>query len=68
MFYVITKEYGKYINHCLNSNTNLVKPNNSNIFWMVASKDIKKGDEITADYNKTPYYISKPKPYYKNYC
>ena len=64
----ITPHFGRYINHCLNSNTHLEKEDGTNKYWLVASKNIKKEQEIVANYNNTPNYISKPGKDFISYC
>ena len=56
--------FGKMINHCENNNNTYLKKE-GNTFYLVAKKNINKGDEFTIDYNNTPDYIAKPKKNYK---
>lgn len=55
----ITKQ-ARYVNHCNNPTTILEKRDGEWI--LIALRDIKSGDEITADYNNTPDFIKKPDP------
>jgi SET domain-containing protein len=49
---------GSKVNHCWNPNSKLV--NISNSWWLVADKNIEKGEEVTANYNNSPSFIKKP--------
>ena len=51
---------GSKVNHCNNSNTALVEINNR--WFLISTKDLKKNNELTANYNHTPYFIKKPDP------
>jgi SET domain-containing protein len=58
----IEPNLGGKINHCPSTS----KKHNSRIekigdeWFVISNKDILKGEEITTDYNNTPYFISKP--------
>jgi SET domain-containing protein len=53
-------ERAKYVNHCNDPSTILEQYSDG---WLLrAKRDILAGDEITADYNNTPYFIKKPDP------
>lgn len=58
---------GKYINHCKKStNCDVLMKNNK--YLLICIKDIKKGEEIYADYdiiNKNFSFIAPSKSYYK---
>lgn len=55
----INKYFGSKINHCDNKyNTYLVQSGND--FYVHARHNIKKGDEITINYNNTPSTIKGP--------
>lgn len=56
-------EFGGKINHSYQPNTNLVEYKDE--YYLVSNKFIKAGTEITADYNSTPFFIEKAKPWYK---
>ncbi len=61
-----TKEithYASLINHSYKPNSYLLE--NKNGWFVIALKHIKNGDEITADYRHTPYFIAKPDPSWK---
>jgi hypothetical protein len=55
---------GSKINHCSSAS----KKHNSRLekigdeWFMVSNRFIKKGEEITTDYNDTPDFIAKPDP------
>ncbi len=51
---------GSKINHCNNSNTELVKTDDG--WYICALYDIEKDKEITVNYNHTPDFIKKPDP------
>ena len=67
---------GSKINHCpsktMDDGTSVI-PNTyvSNIdtttgeWWIIAVRDIKAGEELTADYTNTPDFIAKPDPDWK---
>ena len=57
-----TKYYGDY-NHSEKSNC-IVETTVSNLNLLIAYKDIKKGEELTADYRKQPY-LEQPKEGWK---
>jgi len=58
---------GRKINHCpiesQQMNTILVKEADG--WWIVGSRRIKKGEELTLDYNTTPDFIAKANPAWK---
>ena len=67
----IRTEFGKYINHCDNGNTRVIEVNKydglnqtSNLY-VQAIKDINQNEEITCNYNNTPFYINNAKQSYK---
>jgi hypothetical protein len=51
------------INHCNNSNTELVKIDKE--YYVLSLYDIEKNKELTLDYNNTPDFIKKPDPSWK---
>lgn len=55
--------YGSLVNHCNNPTSKLIQINNK--WFLVALKNLKKGDEIIADYRDTPDFIKKPDPNWK---
>ena len=60
----ILKE-GKYINHCQHNKNVSLKTNDYKYFPLVADKNIKKHEEIFADYNKIHIhfpFIASAKP------
>ncbi len=53
-------EFGSKINHCNLPNTYLQKDDDG---WNIYSAYvIRPGEELTIDYNYTPYFITKPHP------
>lgn len=65
----IVKE-GKYINHCTVKYNSDVTTKDNKLYKLVAIKDIKKGDEITSNYDKVNMsypFIAKSKKDY-NVC
>lgn len=52
---------GKKVNHCGNKANTKVKEENG-VWWLVADKNIKNGDELVANYYDTPSFIDKPNP------
>ena len=61
-FPYVTSHFGSWINHCYNANTKLVYVNNK--YYIVAQYPIKKGNEITVNYDQTPWYIAGSRPWY----
>lgn len=60
----ITQDFGKWINHSYKPNSKLVYSEKTNKYYIVAIKNIKINEEITANYNDTPWFIQKAKSYY----
>ena len=60
---VITDHLGVWINHCYKPNANLQWINNA--WHIVANQTIYPHQEITTNYANTPWYIDKPRFYYK---
>ena len=61
---IITREFGRHINHSWNPNTRLEwKPTQE---WILTSvESIARGSEITFDYRTTSWYCKKPPPDFK---
>ena len=64
-------DFGKYINHCENGNTKIIEVSTydgskqkSNVY-LQAIKEINKNEEITCNYNNSPFYIENSKPWFK---
>ena len=60
----VTPHFGSLINHSKDANTYLSYVNGK--YYVVANKNIKKGEEITINYDKCPWFIEGSKPWYKN--
>lgn len=60
---IITKNFGSLINHSYVPNCRLEYINYS--YYVVANKNIKKGEELTLNYNNTPWFISNAEKHYK---
>lgn len=60
----ITQDLGVWINHSYNPTSYLVYDKNSSNYLLVSSKNMRRGDEITVNYNDTPWFIKKPEPWY----
>ena len=63
----IIKE-GKYINHCSKNYNSTIITNDYHVFPLIATKNIKKNTEITANYNhinKRIPFIDNAKKHYK---
>ena len=52
-------EAGKYVNHSYQPNSKLVRRDYE--YDLVATKQISVGEEITADYTFTPWFLEKPR-------
>ena len=62
---MVTENFGAYLNHSYDPNSEL-RYDDEKWQWMVVStKLIKPGEEITMNYNNTPWYIQGPQPDYK---
>ena len=69
MYPVVTEHFGSWINHAprgsrkrsskFSSNTRLKWDAKKQVYSLVATKTIKKGQEILADYYHTPFFIKK---------
>lgn len=59
----VTPSFGSLINHSYQPNAYLKWKDKK--WYVVASRNIKKGEEITLNYNNTPWYIKGPEPHYK---
>lgn len=59
---IITKNFGSLINHSYKPNTRLYYKNSK--YYIVANKNINKGDEITLNYNNTPWFIANAEKHY----
>ena len=67
-FYIIpeiTTDFGRWINHSYESTSYLFYDKNKRIYYLIASRDLKQNEEITANYNHTPWFIKKPMNHYK---
>lgn len=62
VFPVIVEGLGRKINHSWDANSHLVRDGNT--WHLYASQNIKKNQEITLDYNQTPWFIDGPKNSY----
>ena len=63
---VITREFGRKINHSYDPNSILQKNQDAPASWsLIANKTIRKGEEITLNYENTPWFIDGPMPWYK---
>ena len=60
----ITQGLGIWINHSHNPNAYIYYYMPDNVYYLVSNKPINKNEEITMDYNDTPWYIQKPKDDY----
>lgn len=59
----VTADMGKWVNHCYQPNAQLQFHNNR--YYLVALKDIDRGQEIVANYHHTPHFIKKPESWYR---
>lgn len=76
----VTPEFGSFINHSYNptgylywhdgssqedyDNNNTLSKDKDMGWYVRCLKPLKKGDEITVNYNHTPWYIEGPLPHY----
>ena len=70
---LITSYLGSWINHCSSekSNTELQWDDSQEAYedegegwYLVAKRDIKKGEELFIDYSNTPFYVEGPQDHY----
>lgn len=60
---IVTNNFGSLINHSFTPNSQLIW---KNLRWHVVAYDtINQGEEITVNYNNTPFYIENAKSHYK---
>jgi len=59
----ITPDFGSWLNHSNHANTSLNYITDG--YYVVATQNIRKGEEITVNYNQAPWYIDGAKPWYK---
>lgn len=59
----VTSHFGSWINHSYQPNTYLCYRNNA--WYVMAKRGIRKDEELTIDYRRTPWYIEGPKSYYR---
>lgn len=62
---IITSELGQWINHSYVPNCKIHYYDKKNKYYLVALKEINKNDELTINYNDTPWYIRGPESHYK---
>jgi len=58
----ITSHFGKWLNHSSRPNTRLVRRGKE--YQIVANRMIKKNEEITVNYDRTPWFIDGAQPEY----
>jgi hypothetical protein len=63
LFPQITGEFGSWVNHSYNPNSQLYYRDNR--YYLVAIQDIYGNQEIVANYNHTPWFIKKPEHWYR---
>lgn len=56
----ITPDLGIWINHSYEPNAFIYYCISSNVYYLVANESIDRDEEITMNYNDTPWYIKKP--------
>ena len=63
LFPYVTPYFGSWLNHCQHANSKLAYLLNK--YYVMAIIDIRRGTEITINYDHTPWYIEGSKPKYK---
>ena len=63
LFPYITPYFGSWINHSNHANTQLCYLENG--YYIMATQMIKKDEEVTVNYNMTPWYIENARSWYK---
>ena len=61
----ITQNLGRWINHSYEPNTHIYYNPKTSLWYLVTNRDIKENEELTANYNDTPWFIKKAEPHYK---
>ena len=59
----ITEGFGTMINHSYNPNCRLSY--NKGLYYVTANRHILKDEEITINYNNTPWYIANAEEHFK---
>ena len=62
--YLVTSNFGKFINHSGEPNCRLMKVDGSK-FVLVSKFEIGADEELTLDYDLNPYFLCKPAPEWK---
>jgi len=55
-------QFGSWLNHCDNANTQLVYFGK---YYIVTKRPIKKGEELTVNYDTAPWYVERSRSWYK---
>lgn len=63
LFPCITKDFGSLINHSFKPNCTLEMYENN--YFVTSNKVINNNEEITLNYNRTPWFIANAKDNYK---
>lgn len=53
-------DFGTMINHSWKPTAKLVYSNRDEVYYVQAKKPISKGEEITLNYNDSPWYMKGP--------
>jgi SET domain-containing protein len=61
----VTDDFGSYINHSWTPNTYLEYDKDEHKYWIKAIGNISANEELTLDYQKTPWFILGPGKHYK---
>jgi hypothetical protein len=64
-FLPVVTPFGKKVNHSYTPNAILRYDKETGTYNLIAKRQIFPGEEITADYNDTPFFIKKPEPHYR---
>lgn len=65
MYYIlfmpfITQDLGRWINHSYTPNCTMYLHKNNNKYYLAILKDVQINEELTINYNDTPWFIRKP--------
>ena len=62
---IITDNLGRWVNHSYTPNCIMYYRGENNKYYIVALRNIKVNEELTIDYNSTPWFIRKPESHFK---
>jgi hypothetical protein len=64
LFVPFVTEFGSWINHSQNHNSNVMYDENDDVYYVRANRYLPPKTEITVDYRKTPSFIEGPEEWF----